>query len=465
MGDADSLTLGERYYPNHSLERDIGLAEYELASQRLSNQNQALSWSTNVSSIIATIIGFASFKISDHIGKENQIPLTSSELKSLFLLLILFISYMATSHIAHLIKSQTFSERKIIVIRRMLGVSYGKNTLVLPNWRIEGADNPFSIHLNPGIFSHKAFPVWIILASNTVSIIFLGGALAELLKNTWNSNPIFDHLDNTALIIIWLSFLILSFRRQLNEANENLWLWITKAVAKLFSVPLITNFEQKIYHIRLDIAEMHRLNTDTKNLRTFAVDIEDKEFFDHKGINWKGISRALINRVTRGKRSGGSSITQQFCRSNFITKLKPTLSRKLVEMLLAKWIECLWSKEEILEAYLASVRFDKGIYGAHRAYKHFFQDHPREISKWEAFIMIERLGNIRGFFLGNRVKEILEGQISRGVISFSDAQKALNFYDGFTSELFEITQSQLTPKEVFRELHSCSSSVPINPAS
>lgn len=452
MGETENLTLGERYYPNHSLQRDIGLAEYELASQRLSNQNQALSWSTNVSSIIATIVGFASFKVSDHIGKGNELPLAPNEIKSLFLILILFISFLATSHIANLIKSQTFSERKIIVIRRMLGVSYGENTLVLPNWRIEGADNPFSIHLNPGIFSHKTFPVWIIITSNTASIIFLGGALTDYLNREWNLSSTPEYINSTTLLLFWLSFLLLSFRRQLNEANENFWLWASKILAKIFSVPLSKNFEQKIYHIRLDIAELHRVKTDIKHLRNFAVDIEDKEFLSHGGINWKGIARAGLNWIKRGKRSGGSSITQQFCRSNFITELKPTFGRKIVEMLLAKWIECLWSKEEILEAYIASVRFDSGVYGAHRAYKHFFQDKPTKIQEWEAFILIERLGNIRGNFLGNRVREILKGQIERGLISRADAEKSLKFYDEFQSEHFKCTPGQPTPTEIIGEI-------------
>jgi len=456
LGNTDNLTLGERYYPNHSLERDIGIAEYELASQRLSNQNQALSWSTNVSSIIATIVGFASFKVSDHLGKGNDLPLPTIELKSLFLLLILFISYMATSHIAHLIKSQTFSERKIIVIRRMLGVSYGENTLVLPNWRIEGADNPFSIHLNPGVLSHKAFPVWIVIASNAVSLLFLGSALIEYLQSFDQLESFFGPVSISVPIFVWSIFLLFSFRKQLNEANENYRLWIAKSAAYLFSVPLNDNFEQSIYHIRLDVAEMHRVKTDINHARKLAVDIEDKEFHLHAGINWKGIARAAKSFFGKGKRSGGSSITQQFCRSNFITNLRPTLSRKIVEIFLAKWIESIWTKDEILEAYLASVRFENGIYGVHRAYRHFFHDTPETICRWEAFILIERLGNIRGMFLGNRIREIMKSQIENGIISLDEAESSLKFYETFLGEHFQVPAGQLTPMMVLEELKSYS---------
>ncbi len=443
----------ERYFPQHKLKPDIGLAEYNFAVQKLSSVDQSVTWTTNVITIIATLLGFAAFRLSEWETSVTNAGFTISQTKSFVLVLILIFSFFSIVHISNLLKSNVFSERKIIVLRRMLGVSYGENTLVLPNWRIEGADNPFSIHLWPGFISYRAFPVWFICLASAVSIVLLGPAAMTIV--TINNQELVLTKNQLLLVTLsWVFICLYLFRFHLREANENRYLWIVFGAARLLRVPLVSNFEQTIYQIRLSRAELKRLNTDLKHSKTLAVFIEDQAFYQHNGINWRGVSRAAWQLVTKNRRSGGSSITQQFCRSNFITRLQPTVGRKIVEMLLARWIESVWTKEEIIESYLSSVRFENQVYGIQAAYRHFFNDGPTEVKVWEAFVMIERLANIRGEFLGKRVQELLENAMKRDVLTTDDSEAALRYYRASIGHHFRMKPNDLGPDEVMQNIKS-----------
>ena len=97
-------------------------------------------------------------------------------------------------------------------------------------------------------------------------------------------------------------------------------------------------------------------------LRLAVVATEDEHFFDHPGVDWRGILRAVVHIVrTREKGPGGSTITMQVARNFFLGREK-TYFRKLNEILLALTIERELSKDEILELYLNK------IFLGHRAY-------------------------------------------------------------------------------------------------
>ena len=92
-----------------------------------------------------------------------------------------------------------------------------------------------------------------------------------------------------------------------------------------------------------------------KNLPTHFIDaliaIEDKNFFDHNGIDVQAIARVIVSRLKTGKFSqGASTITQQLVRHKFLSREK-TLERKILEITLALKTEKILSKEKILELY------------------------------------------------------------------------------------------------------------------
>ena len=90
-------------------------------------------------------------------------------------------------------------------------------------------------------------------------------------------------------------------------------------------------------------------------LKHSIVAVEDKRFYEHRGVDVRGMARALWSDVSnRGTVQGGSTITQQFVKNAYLTSQK-TIGRKLFEAALAWQLEQRWSKDRILTAYLNTV--------------------------------------------------------------------------------------------------------------
>jgi penicillin-binding protein 1A len=108
-------------------------------------------------------------------------------------------------------------------------------------------------------------------------------------------------------------------------------------------------------------------------LKHAIVAIEDKRFYEHRGVDVRGIVRAVWADVTNGGAvQGGSTITQQFVKNATINGNAPTLGRKLREAALAWRLEQLWSKDRILTAYLNTIYFGNGAYGVQQACRVYF---------------------------------------------------------------------------------------------
>ena len=117
------------------------------------------------------------------------------------------------------------------------------------------------------------------------------------------------------------------------------------------------------------------------------VDIEDKRFYQHRGVDLRGIARALWANVRRKKIvQGGSTITQQFVKNTCVTT-KRTVGRKLKEAALAWQLEQHWSKDRILTAYLNTIYFGNGAYGVERAARTYFGHPAAELTLSEAALL------------------------------------------------------------------------------
>jgi len=100
-----------------------------------------------------------------------------------------------------------------------------------------------------------------------------------------------------------------------------------------------------------------------RKISPFVVSLEDRRFFHHHGIDPKGVARALVRNVLARKIvQGGSTITQQLVRNTLLTPDR-SLTRKLMEMILALLIEKYYSKHEILNLYCQSVYLGGGARG------------------------------------------------------------------------------------------------------
>jgi penicillin-binding protein 1A len=114
------------------------------------------------------------------------------------------------------------------------------------------------------------------------------------------------------------------------------------------------------------------------------VAVEDSRFYEHKGFDLVGILRAAVTNVASMKiKQGASTITQQLARSLFLTPEK-SLQRKMKEVLLARKIEKLYTKEQILEMYLNQIYFGHGAYGIQAAARTYFGKDADQLNLAEA---------------------------------------------------------------------------------
>jgi membrane carboxypeptidase/penicillin-binding protein len=108
------------------------------------------------------------------------------------------------------------------------------------------------------------------------------------------------------------------------------------------------------------------------NVQKAFIAAEDKRFYEHKGIDERGLVRAMVSNLARpGRPQGGSTITQQVVK-NLLVGDDITYERKMREIILASRVERLLTKQEILELYLNSIYLGRGAYGVEMAARNYF---------------------------------------------------------------------------------------------
>lgn len=124
-----------------------------------------------------------------------------------------------------------------------------------------------------------------------------------------------------------------------------------------------------------------------KHMRDAMVAIEDSRFYQHSGLDYRGLARALwANLQGQELAQGGSTITQQLARNMFLNQ-KKKLSRKIKELMIAVQIERNWTKNRILEAYLNQVYFGAGAYGVSTAAQTYFGKPVQKLTLEEAALL------------------------------------------------------------------------------
>lgn len=114
--------------------------------------------------------------------------------------------------------------------------------------------------------------------------------------------------------------------------------------------------------------------------------IEDSRFYEHGGVDYRGVTRALVADLTGGFHQGASTITMQVARNFFLTKEK-TVTRKLTEALLAYRIESALSKDQILELYMNQIYLGQRTHGFASAARTYFNKPLSELSIAEAAML------------------------------------------------------------------------------
>src|SRR3970282_2225727 len=123
-------------------------------------------------------------------------------------------------------------------------------------------------------------------------------------------------------------------------------------------------------------------------MRQAIVSIEDKRFYEHRGVDLRGIVRALWEDIRKQKViEGGSTITQQFIKNAYARNEK-TVGRKVGEGALAWQLERQWkSKDRILTAYLNTIYFGNGAYGIQQAARTYFAKGAKRLELHEAVLL------------------------------------------------------------------------------
>ena len=132
-------------------------------------------------------------------------------------------------------------------------------------------------------------------------------------------------------------------------------------------------------------------------MRQAIVASEDIRFYQHNGVDFKGVARALVNNNSGGSSQGGSTLTMQYVRQSIVYSAKTpeevvaasekTNARKLREMKLAIALEKKLSKDQILERYLNIAPFGHNAWGIFAASHVYFGKDPKELTPPEATLL------------------------------------------------------------------------------
>jgi penicillin-binding protein 1A len=168
--------------------------------------------------------------------------------------------------------------------------------------------------------------------------------------------------------------------------------------------------------------------------RRAVLAAEDRDFYEHGAISWRGLARATAANLLRRRISeGGSTITQQYVKNAFPGVGRDrTLFRKLKEAVLAVKLERKFSKDRILEFYLNTVYYGRGAYGIDAAARTYFKEKAEHLKPAQSALLA---GVIRSpEFYGRkdhaasakvRRNYVLQAMVDRGWLSAKDGRAAM----------------------------------------
>ena len=127
----------------------------------------------------------------------------------------------------------------------------------------------------------------------------------------------------------------------------------------------------------------------SQDLLHATVAVEDERYYEHNGVDFVGIARAVLTNLTSDRTEGASTLTQQYIRNTILSeeRYEITLKRKAREAFLALELEKKYSKDEILAMYINTVYYGEGAYGIETASLTFFNKHANELTISEAALL------------------------------------------------------------------------------
>jgi penicillin-binding protein 1A len=168
------------------------------------------------------------------------------------------------------------------------------------------------------------------------------------------------------------------------------------------------------------------------NLPHAVLALEDRRFYEHMGVDFFGLARAMFTNLRAGRIvQGGSTITQQLAKNLFLGPER-TLKRKVQELLLALQLERRFTKDQILSLYLNRVYFGAGTYGVDAAARRYFGKPAVAVNLYEAALLAGLLKAPSRYSPSSdaerahaRAAQALNAMIAAGYIDPLSAQEAL----------------------------------------
>ncbi|QQL45285.1 transglycosylase domain-containing protein [Sulfuriroseicoccus oceanibius] len=158
---------------------------------------------------------------------------------------------------------------------------------------------------------------------------------------------------------------------------------------------------------------------------------EDSRFYEHGGVDYFGVVRAAIRNVKEMSNvQGASTLSMQLARNRFGLKDK-TYHRKLLEVMITRRLEAMYSKDQLLEAYVNLIYYGSGIYGIQRASEVYFEKPARDLTTSEAAMLA---GIIRGptpfspfrnlDAAKDQMRQVLDRMVDTGALTVAEAEAA-----------------------------------------
>lgn len=200
-------------------------------------------------------------------------------------------------------------------------------------------------------------------------------------------------------------------------------------------------------------------------MKDAIIAIEDERFYNHSGVDIRGVLRALYANFTSWKNGGdttsqgASTLTQQYIRNAYSEVGRDqTMSRKLTEIMLAAQLESQMSKDDILNSYLNTVYFGNGCYGVEAASRHYFGHPASELDYYESAILSsivkgptiydpeteEGLENVR-----DRVNLVLDKMYSLGMLGDMSQDDLRQLKQTQIESVLHITEEQRVINQPF----------------
>lgn len=189
---------------------------------------------------------------------------------------------------------------------------------------------------------------------------------------------------------------------------------------------------ERIGEYKYEVRKLVTIDKVPKQMIDAFLAIEDRQFYEHTGINYLAIARAMLTNLTSSRTQGASTITQQLAKQLFLSPER-TYTRKIKEALLAKKLEENLSKDEILYLYLNQIFFGSGANGVAAAADIYFRKTLDKLTLAETAVIAglpqrpSAYSPIRNPKLAKgRQREVLNAMVAFGKITQAEADKAFN---------------------------------------